>query len=276
MSDLEGNVAFITGAGRGQGRSHAIQLARAGCNIVATDICGPVASVDVPMAGRADLEETARLVREAGGEVMTRIADVRDQGALGQAADDGMAEFGRLDIVLANAGIWAVAVDEPRDPERRVAVWKDTIDINLTGVWNTLEVTAPHLITGCRGGSIVITSSTQGLKAAANDDVSLTAYVAAKHGVIGLMRNFAVDLAPHWVRVNAIAPSGVNTLMSQHEIVAEYGAKHPQLGEMMRNLLDVGVFDPSEISRIVEFLVSDAARYITGIVLPVDAGHLVK
>jgi NAD(P)-dependent dehydrogenase (short-subunit alcohol dehydrogenase family) len=187
-----------------------------------------------------------------------------------------VSELGGLDIVVANAGILGIAVDEPAGREARTQVWQSTIDVNLTGAWNTLEVATPHLVQGGQGGSIVITASTQGLKYAANNDLALTAYTASKHGLVGIMRCAAADLAPHNIRVNSVHPTGVNTPMVTNEVMGAYGAKHPRLGELMGNLLPVGVVEPWDISEAVLYLVSDSGRYVTGVTLPIDAGHLLK
>lgn len=277
MGLLEDKVAVITGAARGQGRSHAIGLAREGAHIIAIDICGPVdaMSESYPMATPEDLDETARLVEELDRRCVTHVADVRDQSALGQAVRDGVQELGHLDIVLANAGIWAVALEEPTDPARRMQVWNDTLAINLTGAWNTIEVTAPLMVQAGRGGAIVITSSTQGLKGAANNDISLTAYTAAKHGLVGLMRVAAVDLAPYSIRVNTIHPTAVLTPMVENDVVAAYAAKHTRFAEVTANLLPVAAIEAQDITNAILYLVSDHGRYTTGVTLPVDAGYLV-
>jgi SDR family mycofactocin-dependent oxidoreductase len=273
---VDGKVALITGAARGQGRSHALGLAREGADIVGIDICGPVEAMkgSYPLATREDLEETKRLVEELDRRCVISVADVRDRSALDQVVRDGVSELGRLDIVLANAGIWAVNLEEPTDPARRSVVWNDTIGINLTGVWNTVEVAVPHLIEGGRGGAIVLTSSTQGLKGAANNDLSLTAYTAAKHGVVGLMRASAIDLAPHSIRVNSVHPTGVVTPMVDNAVVPAYAEMHPRLAEITKNLLPVEAVEPIDITNAILFLVSDHGRYLTGVALPVDAGYL--
>lgn len=276
MGRVEGKVAFITGAARGQGRSHAIRLAEEGADIIAVDICAPVETVSYPMPTPEDLEETAREVEKRGRKALTRVVDVRDQAALREVVADGVAEFGRLDIVVANAGILAIAVDEPTDPEQRQKVWQTTLDINIGGAWNTVEAAAPAMVDAGNGGAIVFTCSTQGLKYAANNDLSLTAYTVAKHGMVGLMRCTAADLAPHSIRVNSVHPTGVNTPMVTNEVMGKYGEKHPQLGELMGNLLPVGVVEPEDISEAVLYLVADSGRYVTGVALPVDAGHLIK
>jgi NAD(P)-dependent dehydrogenase (short-subunit alcohol dehydrogenase family) len=189
---------------------------------------------------------------------------------------DGVQRLGRLDVVVANAGIWAVGDSEPEDLADRMKVWQETIDINLTGVWNTVEATVPVLVKGGRGGAIVLTSSTAGLKSMSIDSLAQTAYTAAKHGVVGLMRNTAVELAPHSIRVNTIHPTSVETPMIVNPVTDRYLEKHPELAGLMSNLLPVPAIDPIDVSNAVLFLASDAGRYITGVTLPVDAGFLVK
>ncbi|PKW16538.1 mycofactocin-coupled SDR family oxidoreductase [Saccharopolyspora spinosa] len=276
MRRVEGKVAFITGAARGQGRCHAIRLAEEGADIIAVDICAPVETVGYPMPAPEDLDETAREVEKRGRKVLARVVDVRDQPALREVVGEGVAQFGRLDIVVANAGILAIAVDEPADPDQRQKVWQTTLDINIGGAWNTVEAAAPAMVKAGNGGAIVFTGSTQGLKYAANNDLSLTAYTVAKHGMVGLMRCTAADLAPHSIRVNSVHPTGVNTPMVANEVMGEYAEKHPRLGELMGNLLPVGVVEPEDISEAVLYLVAESGRYVTGVTLPVDAGHLIK
>lgn len=276
MGRVQGKVALITGAARGQGRMHALRLAEEGADIIAVDLCADVETVGYPMPAVAELEKTASDVEERGRRAVTAVADVRDQDALARAVRDGVEHLGGLDIVVANAGILSIALDEPTDPVERRRVWETTLAINLTGVWNTVEVAAPILREAGKGGAIVLTSSTQGLKYAANDDLSLTAYTAAKHGVVGLMRSTAADLAPYGIRVNSVHPTGVNTPMVTNDVMTQYGAKHPRLGELMGNLLPIGVIEPEDVSEAVLYLVSDSGRYVTGVTLPVDAGHLLK
>ena len=276
MGVVEGQVAVVTGAARGQGRAHAVGLAREGADIIAVDICGDVEAVSYPLASREELDETVLAVQELGKRAIPVVADVRDCDALSWGVQTGVQQLGGLDIVVANAGIWAVDVDEPSDAGRRARVWEDTIGINLTGVWNTIEVAAPILIAAGRGGAIVLTASTQGLKGAANEDISLTAYTAAKHGVVGLMRATAIDLAKHSIRVNSVHPTGVRTPMVENAVVGAYAEKHPRLGELMANLLPVDVVEPEDITNAVLYLVSDAGRYVTGVTLPVDGGYLLR
>jgi SDR family mycofactocin-dependent oxidoreductase len=276
MGALDGKVAFITGAARGQGRSHAVRLAQEGADVIAIDICDQPKTVSVPGASREDLEETARQVEELGRRIVWRVGDVRDVDFLTEAAKEGVAELGRLDIVVANAGIWAVGETEPEGLAERQRVWQETIDINLSGQFNTLEAAVPILVEAGGGGAIVLTSSTAGLKSMAINSLAQTAYTAAKHGLVGLMRNYAVELAPHRIRVNTIHPTSVKTPMIENEVTAAYLEKHPELAGLMSNLLPVDAVEPVDISNCVLFLVSDAGRYVTGVTLPVDAGFLVK
>lgn len=276
MGRVEGKVAFVTGAARGQGRTHAVRLAEEGADVIAIDVCAPVETVNYPMPDPSELEETAREIEKAGRKALTRVVDVRDAAGMRQVVADGVAELGGLDIVVANAGILSIAIDEPTDPAERARVWQTTLDVNLTGAWNTLEAVAPVMRDAGKGGAIVITSSTQGLKYAANNDIALTAYTASKHGLVGLMRCFAADLAPYGIRVNSVHPTGVVTPMVTNDVMTEYGNKHPRLGELMGNLLPVPVVETEDITEAVLYLVGDSGRYVTGVTLPVDAGHLLK
>lgn len=276
MFDLAGKVAFITGAARGQGRSHAVALARAGADIIAVDLCERPSTVRVAGATTEDLEETARQVEQQGRQIVARKVDIRDFESLEQAVRDGVDELGRLDIVVANAGIWQVEDDEPTTRADRVAVWQETIDINLTGTWNTLEATVPLLVDAGQGGSVIVTSSTAGLKGSGMNAVGTTAYSASKHAVVGLTRTFAQDLAPHSIRVNSIHPTGVGTPMIMNDLTERYMEARPVLAERMANLLPVPYVDPGDVSNAVLFLASESARYITGVALPVDAGYLAK
>ncbi|MGH7747491.1 MAG: mycofactocin-coupled SDR family oxidoreductase, partial [Candidatus Dormibacteria bacterium] len=215
MGRLDGKVAFITGAARGQGRSHAVRLAEEGCEIIGLDLCGQIDTVVYPLSTPDDLAETVRLVEETDHRMVAEQADVRDLDQLGAVLEKGLKQFGRLDIVCANAGI-APLIGEPRDTPQ---AWLDAIDVMLTGVYYTLRAAAPILIEGGRGGSIVITSSTAGLKGFYVGEVTagLMGYTAAKHGVVGLMRTLALELAPHFIRVNTVHPTSVNTDMIQNE-----------------------------------------------------------
>ncbi len=273
MGQLDGKVALITGAARGQGRSHALRLAEEGADIIAVDICKQIDSVNYPLATLDDLAETAHLVEALDRRIVTQQADVRDLAQLKEAVSAGVAELGRLDIVSANAGIFCIDVEpQPSDPMKRAAVWKDTIDTNLTGAWHTLEATVPILIEQGRGGAIIITSSTAGLKGSTYNDLALTAYVAAKHGLTGLMRGYAKDLAPYSIRVNTVHPTGVHTMMPENPTMAKRIEVEPDLVKVMANALPIDAVDPVDISNAVLYLAADSGRYVTGVALSVDAG----
>ena len=275
---VEGKVAFVTGAARGQGRSHAIRLVEEGADIIAVDIAAQVDSVPYPMATPADLAETAKQVEALDRRIVATQADVRDFGALKAALDDGVAQLGRLDIVSANAGIASYgAADELAEQ-----TWQDMIDTNLTGVWHAAKAAIPHLKAGGRGGSMVLTSSTAGLMALPN----LAHYVSAKHGVVGLMRTLALELAPEFIRVNSVHPTTVDTDMVQNaatfelfspDLTPEQRTKDV-IGERFQtlNALPIRWVEPRDISNAVLWLASDESRYVTGVTLPIDAGSLIK
>jgi len=268
MGRVDGKVAFITGAARGQGRSHAVRLAQEGADIIAVDICGPIPHLQYPHATPEELAQTVKEVEALDRRIVAAEADVRDRAALGRILDDGVAQLGRLDVVVANAGICVFGPWDEMTPE----IWQTTIDINLTGVWNTVQLAAPHLIAGGRGGSIVLTSSTAGLKG----QPFLTPYVAAKHGVVGLMRAFAHELAEHEIRVNSVHPTGVETRMGAGEGAQRLSAlleEHPRLAGMYTNALPVDITQPVDVSNAVLFLASDEARYVTALTMTVDAGN---
>ncbi len=273
---LEGKVALVTGAARGQGRSHAVRLAEEGADVIAVDICAQIGSVEIPMSTPDDLDETARQVEALDRRIVARVSDVRDGVALRDVVREGVAEFGRLDIVCANAGVYALTLDEPVDAAERRQFWQDTIDVNLTGVWNTVDAAAPAMIEAGNGGAIVLTASTAASKSAANQSLAMNAYTAAKHGVVGLMRNFAVDLAPHLIRVNTVHPTGVHTPMVENDVVAKYMEVNEGFAKLVLNSLPIPAVDPVDISNAIVYLASDAGRYVTGVQLPVDAGFLVK
>jgi SDR family mycofactocin-dependent oxidoreductase len=275
MADLENQVAFITGAARGQGRAHAVRLAREGADILAIDICADTPSIDYPNATRADLDETAQLVETEGRKVVALQADVRDLAGLQKAFDEGMSSLGRVDIVLANAGI--VRLGDGGDP---AAVWGDIINTNLTGAWNTVSVALPKLRAGGRGGSIVITSSTAGLRASPGFAVGQVAYTAAKTGLVGLMKQLAVTLAPESIRVNSVHPTGVKSGMTMNEAMMTLALQAAEGGDnsisAMQNAMPIDILEPEDVSDAVAFLVSDQAKWITGVALPVDAGFCVR
>jgi (+)-trans-carveol dehydrogenase len=273
---VEGKVAFITGAARGQGRSHAVRLAQEGADIIAVDLCDQVDSVPYQMATPEDLADTVKQVEALDRRIVATKADVRDYGALKKALDDGVAQLGRLDIVSANAGIASFGPAEDL-PEQ---TWQDMIDTNLTGVWHAAKAAIPHLIAGGRGGSIVLTSSAAGLKAYAN----AAHYVSAKHGVVGLMRTLALELAPHMIRVNSLHPTQVDTDMVMNEFTFKLFSpdkQNPTIEDFgpasqAMNALPIPWVEPVDISNALLFLASDEARYITGVTLPVDAGTVIK
>jgi len=265
---VAGKVAFITGAARGQGRSHAIRLAEEGADIIAVDICRDYGTVPYPMATEADLAETVKAVEALDRRIVATQADVRNAAALKAAVDDGVAQLGRLDIVSANAGICTVQSWDEVTP----AVWQDTLDTNLTGVWNTMVVSVPHLI-AAGGGSIICTSSTAGIKGLPY----LAPYVAAKHGVVGIARTMANELARHSIRVNTVHPTGVDTPMGNGLGGLEpLINRDPNLGPIYMNTLSVETVDARDISNAVLFLASDEARYVTGLEFTVDAGNTIR
>jgi SDR family mycofactocin-dependent oxidoreductase len=275
MGRVEGKVAFVTGAARGQGRSHAVRLAEEGADIVAVDTFTQIESVTYPMATPEDLKETVAQVEALGRRIVAAPADVRDVAQLSEVVNDAVASLGRLDIVCANAGIYSRGrmVDLPEQ------TWQDMIDVNLTGVWHTCQVAIPHLI-AAGGGSMILTSSAMGLKAAQN----IGHYGAAKHGVVGLMRTLALELASNMIRVNSVHPTGVDTLMIQNDTLYRQmvpGIEHPTREDVIAvmrtlNALPIPWVDPLDVSNAVLFLASDEARYITGVTLPIDAGMTIK
>jgi SDR family mycofactocin-dependent oxidoreductase len=265
---VAGKIAFITGAARGQGRSHAIRLAEEGADIIAVDICRDYDTVSYPMGTDADLAETVKAVEALDRRIVATQADVRDAAALRAAVDDGVAQLGRLDIVSANAGICTIQTWDEVTP----AVWQDTLDTNLTGVWNTMVVSVPHLI-AAGGGSIICTSSTAGIKGLPY----LAPYVAAKHGVVGIAKTMANELSSHKIRVNTVHPTGVDTPMGNGlgGLEALIG-RDPNLGPIYMNTLPVETVDPRDISNAVLFLASDEARYVTGLEFTIDAGNTIR
>jgi SDR family mycofactocin-dependent oxidoreductase len=270
MGRMDGRVVFITGAGRGQVRSHAVRLAQEGADIVGIDICRQIDGVLYALATPEDLEETVRLVEKNGRRMVAHQADVRDRAALQAAFDDGVAEFGYIDTVLANAGILLNRVDEPD----AAAAWDLGIGVLLTGVWNTLQIAAAHLVESDRGGAIVVTSSMAGLKALTDGSGGADAYAAAKIGVTGLVRAYAQRLAAKNIRVMGIAPTGVATpMIVENPALFDVIAKHEHLAKSMQNALPVAVIEPGDVSETVLFLVAnDSGRYYTGSTLMLDAG----
>ncbi|MGV0770141.1 mycofactocin-coupled SDR family oxidoreductase [Mycobacterium syngnathidarum] len=268
---LAGKVAFITGAARGQGRAEALRLAADGADIVAIDLCGQIASVPYPLATPDDLAATVKLVEDTGARIVALQADVRDEEALRAALQTGMDQLGRLDIVVANAGIAPMQ----SGPDG----WRDVIDVNLTGVHHTVEAAIPHLVAQGDGGSIVLISSAAGLIGIGGGDRGSIGYTAAKHGVVGLMRAYANFLAPHSIRVNSIHPTGVDTPMINNEFTRDWlrqVSEESNAPTDFANALPVQVVQAEDIANAVAWLVSDQARYVTGVTLPVDAGIVNK
>ncbi len=278
MGKLEGKVAFITGAARGQGRSHAVRLAEEGADIIAIDLARQLETAKYPLATEDDLAETVRQVEALDRRIVATVADVRDFDALSTALDAGVAELGGLDIVVANAGI----MDFGRTEELSAESWRDMIDINLTGVWHTAKAAIPHVRARGRGGSIILTSSTYSAMGAQNT----AHYTAAKHGVVGLMRVMALELADEQIRVNAVAPTVVDTTLIQNPAIYSLFAPElppeerttdviwPRFGEL--NALPIPFIESIDVSNAVLWLASDESRYVTGINMPIDAGALLK
>ena len=268
MAKLEGQVAFITGAARGQGRAHAIRLAQEGADIIGIDICQQMKSVGYRMSTREDLDETVRQVKDLGRNIVAVEADVRDVDAMQRSFDAGVAELGPVTIVVANAGIGPGGAATPDEQ------WDEVVDVNLKGVWNTGRVAIPSMIEHGRGGSIVLTSSTGGLIGSPSNIAGMLGYTAAKHGVIGLMRSWANYLAQFSIRVNSVAPTTVRTPMANDGDVSLITKHVPELVNALTNALPVEAVDAMDVANAVAWLASDEARYVTGTVLPVDAGNI--
>jgi SDR family mycofactocin-dependent oxidoreductase len=274
MAELTNRVALVTGAARGQGRSHALALAAAGADIIAADICAPVATAPYPMSGPDDLKETVSEIEKLDRRALGLECDVRSSAGLDAVVSAGIAEFGKIDILVANAGIWALgSLWELTDEQ-----WQEVIDINLTGVWRTVKAVVPSMIAG-GGGAIVLTSSVNGFEAGAG----MAHYVSAKHGVLGLMRNAALELGPHNIRCNAVCPGIVDTRMNDWQGAYDMMAGHPGGTAEDRQyaaynwsaLAGRGLLAPETVSAAVLWLVSDGAKDITGVALPVDGGHAI-
>ncbi len=276
MGKLDGKVALISGGARGQGRSHAVTLAREGADIIVFDICRQIPDVPYDLARPEDLDETAHMVEDLDRRVIAMQADVRDAARLAEVVQTGLAEFGHIDIVCANAGIATFAPAwEITDED-----WELEIAVNLTGVFKTVRAALPSMIERGAGGSIILTSSTAGLKGYAN----LMHYNAAKHGVVGIMRTLAIELAPHMIRVNSVHPAGTNTpIMNNQAMYTLFAGGKPDAtredatAELLKlNLLPVAWIEPEDISNAVLWLASSDSRYVTGTTLAIDAGLLTK
>jgi SDR family mycofactocin-dependent oxidoreductase len=264
---MEGKVAFITGVGRGQGRSHAVRLAREGVRIFGMDLCRDFDSVAYEMATTDDLEQTKKLVEQAGSELVVTVGDVRSLADVEACVAAGLEAFGRVDIVLANAGILSGGRTWELSPEQ----WHDVVDVCLTGVWHTVRAAIPTMIAQGDGGSIVLTSSVGGLKGLPFSGH----YVAAKHGVVGLCRTLANELGEYDIRVNTIHPHGVNTpMMMATDVIERIMAVPETLGPIFMNALPYHFVEPEAVSELVHYLVSDAGRYTTGSQLPMDLGTM--
>jgi SDR family mycofactocin-dependent oxidoreductase len=272
MGRVDGKVALITGAARGQGRSHAIRLAEEGADIVAVDVCASFDTVPYPGASSEDLITTSKLVEDLDRRVIAREVDVRDSAGLASVVDEAVTELGHIDILVANAGIASFGPSWELTDE----VWQEMIDVNLTGVWKSTSAVIPHMIARGQGGSIILTSSSAGLVGFGN----LAHYCAAKHGVVGLMKALAIELAQHRIRVNSVHPTTVDTPMIDNPAVRQLfvpaveGPSREQAQELLKamNALPVPWVEAVDISNAVLFLASDEARFITGVQLPVEAG----
>ncbi|UVE93829.1 mycofactocin-coupled SDR family oxidoreductase [Dietzia sp. B32] len=270
---LAGKVALITGAARGQGRSHAVRLAEEGADIIALDLCAPIGTVHYPLATPDDLAETVAAVEATGRKIVSSKTDVRDADAVNRAVADGIAELGRLDVIVANAGIAPQSVRE----SDQYQTFLDTVAVNLTGVYNTVHAGVDQIIEQGEGGSIILTASTQGLTGrGGNGSGAQDGYTASKHGVVGLMKTWSFWLAPKNIRVNAIAPTGVNTPMADNDVIREWLEQDPDAAGVMANQMPIPVIEASDVSSAVAWLATDDARYVTGVALPVDAGFLIK
>jgi SDR family mycofactocin-dependent oxidoreductase len=272
MGTLDGKVAFITGVARGQGRSHAVRLAEEGADIIGIDICDRIASVEYDLASPEDLEQTAKSVEALGRRMVARQADVRNAKSVASALKEGVEELGRLDIVIANAGILPICGDLADED----VAWQDAIDVMLTGVYNAVRPAIPILREQGEGGSIVITSSTVGLKGATSGSAGSLGYLAAKHGVVGLMRGWANQLGSAGIRVNTIHPTGVRTDMTTNDAITRHLSQRGDASFANRNVLPVDMIDAIDVSNAIAFLVSDQGRYVTGQTFAVDAGFTVR
>jgi SDR family mycofactocin-dependent oxidoreductase len=267
MSDLTGRVALITGAARGQGRSHALRLASDGADLVLCDVCSDFGSTDYPGATFEDLQETVQMVEKATGRrVLARQADVRDLDAMQSLADEALSEFGRLDVVVANAGVMSAGRAWELTPEQ----WKDVIDVNLTGTFYTLKAAVPAMISAGNGGSIIVISSAAGRKGTP----FAAHYSASKHGLVGLARTFALELGEHDIRVNTVHPVGVATLMVSGPTFPKLLAEVTlTIGPTYMNTLPYEFLQPEAVTNMVAWLAGDESRYCTGSEFVIDLGN---
>ncbi|MEE6165091.1 MULTISPECIES: mycofactocin-coupled SDR family oxidoreductase [unclassified Mycolicibacterium] len=276
MGQLDGQVAFITGIARGQGRSHALTLAREGADIIGLDLCAKPSTTAYDGATQEDLQETIRLVKETGRQIVAEVADTRDYEQVDAVFKRGIEQFGRVDIVLPNAGICSGAKTWEITPD----AWREMVEINLNGVFHTVKAAIPTMIAAGRGGSIVFTGSTEAIKGAEN----ISSYVASKHGVTGLMTSLARELGQYNIRVNSVNPTCVDTHMINNDFV--YGLFRPDLDKPTRedvidtfagtHILPVPWIQPQDVSNAILYLVTEPGRYITATPLVIDAGFIVK
>lgn len=272
-----GRVAFISGVARGQGRQFAVDLAREGADIIGFDICEDIPGASTAMATKADLEETRALVEATGRRMVAERADVRDHAAVEAVLTKGLAAFGRVDIVVANAGIlcgagpfWEISLQN----------WKDTVDTDLTGVWHTVRAATPAMIEGGRGGAIIMIASAGATKGFQN----ITHYVAAKTALVGMLKPMAAELGPHFIRVNALSPTNVNTAIYMTETNKRlFLPDNPaptdeeyEIASRPQHVIPIGWMEPSDTSAALRFLASDDARYVTGLEMRVDAGVVLR
>jgi SDR family mycofactocin-dependent oxidoreductase len=269
VSERNGRVAgkrvVITGAARGMGRSHAVRLAEEGADLILIDICRSLPQVEYPLATGDELDETARLAGAHGARVVTHIVDVRDAGALSAAVDDGVAQLGGLEAAVANAGVLTVGTWDTTTSEQ----WRTVVDVNLIGTWNTCAAAIPHLLD--RGGSLINISSAAGVKGTPLH----TPYTASKHGVVGMTRALANELAAQSIRVNTVHPTGVETGMRPESLRGVLESR-PDLVPLFLNALPIAMAEAVDISNAVLFLVSDESRYVTGLEFKVDAGVTIR
>jgi (+)-trans-carveol dehydrogenase len=268
VTGLPGRVALVTGAARGQGRSHAVALARAGADVAACDACRDLPTVPYPLGTEAELAATARLVEAEGRRCLAAAVDVRDGAAVAAFAERAVATLGHLDVLCANAGVISFGAAWELTEEQ----WDVVLGVNLTGVWHCCRAAVPHMLARGEGGAIVVTLSTAALKGLER----MAHYAAAKHGCVGLARSLARELAPHRIRVNCVAPGGVRTPMGKNQRMQEVVQGDPSLSSTLASMLPVDLVEPEDVSAAVVWLASDAARHVTGVVLPVDGGTLLR
>jgi SDR family mycofactocin-dependent oxidoreductase len=275
-AQFEGKVAFITGAARGQGRSHAVRFAEEGADIIAFDLCDQIDSVAYPMATPEDLDETVNLVEKTGRRIVAEHGDVRDLERLRAVVATGVAEFGRIDFVLANAGIFPAAGDQRLE----IAAFVDAVSVMLNGVYFTIEAALPAMLEHGDGGAIVITSSAAGFKSVSSgfDTMSHGAagYTAAKTGVIGVMRYFATSLAEKNIRVNSVHPGGVATPMIINEAMGRLIGDQPEFGEAQQPKLSMPPIEPEIVTDMMVYLCGRSGQCLTGVALPIDGGLTLK